>query len=47
MEKYLWLVFVLILVFLLLSPQSGTKEVINALSGFNIRTILALQGRYG
>lgn len=46
MGKFLWLVFVLILLFLLLSPRSGTKEVINALSKFGTQSILALQGRF-
>ncbi len=43
---YLGFAFVLILIFLLLSPRSKTGEVINSLSKFNVQTILALQGRY-
>lgn len=44
---YLWLVFVLIVVYLLLQPNSNAKQVINALSKEQVNTIMALQGRLG
>jgi hypothetical protein len=46
MAKYLWLVFLLILIFLLVSKRNETGKVINALSGANVKTIEALQGRF-
>ncbi len=46
MGKYLWLVFVLILLFLLLNPANNTPGVINALSKLQFQQIQALQGRY-
>jgi hypothetical protein len=46
MGAYLGFAFVLILIFLLLSPRAKTKETINSLASFNVGTIMALQGRY-
>jgi len=44
--KYLWLVFLLILIFLLVSKKDEAGKVINALSATNVKTIQALQGRF-
>lgn len=45
MERYLWLVFLLILVFLLVRNAQGVKQVVNSLSAANTSAISALQGR--
>lgn len=46
MAKYLWLVFLLILLFLLLQNKDKTGNVINALATGNAKTIEVLQGRF-
>jgi hypothetical protein len=46
MGKYLWLVFLLILLFLLVQKRNEAGKVINALSAGNVKTIEALQGRF-
>lgn len=43
--KYLGLVFLLILVYLVVVNGQAATRVINALSGANTNAILALQGR--
>jgi hypothetical protein len=45
-SRFLWLVFVLILVFLVLAPGTGVKQIINSLSAFSVKGIMALQGRF-
>jgi len=47
MQKYLWLVFLLILVYLLVKNRGQTSMAINALSSANVKTIQALQGNLG
>lgn len=47
MEKYLYFVFLLILVFLLVAPHSRAQQIIAALGNASTRQIVALQGRQG
>lgn len=43
--KYLGIIFILILVYLVVINGQASTRVINALSGANTNAILALQGR--
>lgn len=45
MEKYVYLVFLLILVFLLVAPQSKAGPIIAQLGNTATNQIVALQGR--
>lgn len=47
MERIVWYVFLLILIFLLVQKRNEVGKVINAASAFSIRSIQTLQGQYG
>lgn len=47
MQKYLWLVFLLIVVFLLVRNADQVKEVVAALTAGQVGAIAALQGQRG
>lgn len=44
MEKWIFFVFLLILVFLLVAPQSNSASIIQTLGGAATNQIVALQG---
>jgi hypothetical protein len=47
MERYLFLIFILILVFLLVSPNSKAGPILAQLGNLGTNQIQALQGRAG
>lgn len=45
LDKYLGIVLIAVVMYYLFSDASGTANIFNSLSSFNVKAITALQGR--